>query len=581
VTDPSRNPPAAAHGISLALVALAVGAAAALLRHDLPALAPSGSTPGLPELIAVGIARAARSAAVGSWLLPAHGASLAVAVAAFYFAAGRLTGPWIAAAPALALGLTAPFAPVLAPPDSLAVAAASLSLLALVTASPRMFLGAGLAGAAITPALAPAYVAAWLVINRHRPGARLHLAGLVGLVACASIGLLIPSLPLSAAPMAWALPASAAHRIVDRAWTTALSPAGPYALGLGALGCFSIGAIVPRGARLATAVFVVSSLAASAVVHVQPLRALSPFIVLLWTAIAMGLVSVVRECRPNVGGRLAALLLVLLLPGLQAVRAEAGPSAERMPRGHAELSAVSFGRLVASLPDQASFVEEDAATDLLWRAVSTAWRRTGKSLHIVARDSPGLDALAKSTTVVALPAAQAALQHTGFRLTRSGPPQMKGVSDVHHGGPCTALTQDWQDVTNLLASRTISMVAEDDPSRGTVDIRVAGQTPFDPKPLGWTAYAASGFARDLYASDPEGRKTLIADLEDAEAPLDPRLTDAAHGLSLTLWRRPDAPARLMVDVGGNAAYAIARYAPGAPQHLALCQAFPVDIVDLE
>jgi hypothetical protein len=288
-----------------------------------------------------------------------------------------------------------------------------------------------------------------------------------------------------------------------------------------------------------------------------------------------------RECRSNVGGRLAAALLVVLLPLLQLSRRPDAPASSHIPHGHEELSLAAFTRLVSALPDGAVVVREDALTDILWRALDGTWQKSGKALRTVDREPAATASLAQSTAtfLYALPNAQESLQKMGFTLTAAAPPQVAGVARVEWGGACQVLTSDWRDATGVASFRTLSMVAGDDRSRGTVEIRLAGSAPLDVKQVGWTAYAAPGFSRDTYQStQPEDRGRLLRDLDDAAAPHDPRLTDASSGLAIVMWRRPGVGRVLTIDLVGTPIYAIARYAPGPAQTLALCPTFPYEVV---
>jgi hypothetical protein len=184
--------------------------------------------------------------------------------------------------------------------------------------------------------------------------------------------------------------------------------------------------------------------------------------------------------------------------------------------------------------------------------------------------------------VFALPSAQTWLQDRGYRIVDAPPPQMTGVGQVEWGGACEPLSQTWQDVGRVAAFGTVALVAGDDRSRGTVEIRLAGDAAFQPRQLHWTAYAMPGYAREDYnRTRDEDRTRLVEDLADAEVPSPERFDGSTHSVALTLWRRPGAERVLTVDLGGAAALALARYAPGEPQQLALCPAFPHAPIELD
>jgi hypothetical protein len=433
---------------------------------------------------------------------------------------------------------------------------------------------------AVVPLLAPAYACAVILDGRGwAPSKRILV--LLSLVAAASVPFAIPPLPDPLSSSSLTMPGGFFGRVAGRVWTTALSPAGPYALALAVLGAF-FGQHVVRGRWLSLAALVVVATVAAGFPSVQPLRMLAPFVVLLWVCVAAGLAVLLRECRRTVGGYLAMALLVALVPGLQAFRTMPAPLRERLPRGHDTLTPAIFGRIVAALPDGAVFVREDASTDMLWRSLNQTWRRSSKQLRIADAASPELPVAAMRSLVFALPSAQLALQSTGFQLADGQPPQMAAVaSALWMGAPCKELTQDWLDVTSIAAFEAVALVADDDASHGAVQMRAAGSEVFAPTPIGWPPSVTSAFSRDLFdLSAPDARSSLLASLDDVSAPHDPRLLEAPHHLALTFWRRAEAPRALMVGLGGKPTFSIARYEPDARQQIRLCAAFPHEPVTI-
>jgi hypothetical protein len=566
-------------------IAIGAGIVAALMHREAPVLAPPDSGHGLIDLLAIGMSRASRNAPLGEHLLWLEIIATGLTVAAFALLGRRIAGPWIAAAAAVALGLTRPFALTLAPPAVLLVALAALTFLALLAEAWTALLVIAVVAMLCAPALGVMYLALAAVLWRRVPR---RLAGGLAIAALAAPALswFIPALPsaVDAVPrFAWS--AHALLHMPSQFWSFVVSPAGPYAIGLAALGLWGVSDIVPRGSRASAAgVALLPLLVLGGVVSAPPLHAFAFAFVFFWMLVTRGLAIVVQECRPNLGGRVASILLIALLPLLQAAQPAETPLPARVPHGHAALSPAAYGRLVAALPDSAVLVREDALTDVLLRSQDGTWQRTGKSLRTIDRESSALGALAQSpsTHIFALPSAQASLQSRGFRLSDAPPPQMRGVAQVAWGGSCAPLTQTWSDVSAVASAETIAVVAEDDASRGTVELRVGGDRPFEPQQIQWTAYAAPGFAKESYDAGREDDRTrLDEDLADASVPRGTGLEAAAHGLALTIWRRPGAPPTLMVGLGAAPSLALARYAPGDEQHLSLCPAFPREISDLE
>jgi hypothetical protein len=295
-------------------------------------------------------------------------------------------------------------------------------------------------------------------------------------------------------------------------------------------------------------------------------------------------VSALRaECGTGAGARIAATVLTILLPILQYARPIPPPAAALVPHGQQALTLAAFRRLTAALPDAAVVVTEDETTDILFRSLGKSWEKSGKSLSLVARTSPELASLSASTAtpVFALPGAQIDLQAQGYELDDAPPPQMAGVAMVDRRGACQPLTTSWQDVTAVMPSGAFSFVASDDASHGPVDVIVGSALPFVPRQLGWPPAAVSGFSAT--ASDGTGgadAERRSKDLQDAGVPGDSRLFGLPHVLSLEIWRRPDAPRVLMVDIGRAPDGALARYDPTSTQRLSLCPAFPHELVDL-
>jgi hypothetical protein len=408
--------------------------------------------------------------------------------------------------------------------------------------------------------------------------------GLGAIVAVATVALLLamgalaPHLPpsLDASPSVWScmLPIpgaalSAAH-VVSAVSTHLFVPAGIYALALAALGAFVLW--LRRDVRLAVAMTYAVVVGAAVLWSGQTADALAPAVVSLWLLTAVGLEETLRQCRRGPGGRLAAALLVALLPGLPFARPAPRVPAEWTPFGQDSLSRESMQRVLGAMPDGAVLVRDDAMTDILLRSLGGVSRRTGKSLRIVDRDSTALaaEAARPDAAVYALPSAASVLSLRAFALSNG---LLPGLARVRRVGSCDGVTADWRAVLSLTSSRTFALVAGDAASHGPIVLYVASDAPFAARPVDWPGATTRGFSWDVFDRAPDGselaREGSFA--EDA-APRQGLWRDAPHVARLEVWRTPDAPLSLGVDLGATPVAAMARFRPDAraDQYVSIC-----------
>jgi hypothetical protein len=586
-------------------VAVATGAAAVLLHHESATLVAPPICAGAAETLGALAARASRDAPAGLWWLRANGALTALAAAALVLAVRAMAVSWAAAvAAALAFGLLPRFAPVVAPAAPATSALAALTLFALVrpgdstrraAAGPRWraLAWAGLAMTALflpsaTFPIVAAIVGVGLFLSRPAPGHR--AAGVIALVAAATVGAVLalvalgPHLPpsLDAPRSAWSciLPtagmadAGPAGRLVGRLSAHLIVPAGLYALALAAFGAFTLR--LRRDARLAIAMAYAVVASAAVLWSDETADAIAPAMVVLWLLTAVGLEETLRQCRRGPGGRLATTLLVVLLPGLPFVRPTPRLPAEWTPFGQESLSRQSMQRVLGAIPDGAVLVRDDAMTDVLLRSLDGTWQRTGKSLRVVDRDSPALasEAARADSAVYALPSAASVLPLRAFALSNT---LLSGLARVRRAGACDAVTAGWREVPSLSTSRWFALAAADDASHGPVVLYVASDAPFAARPVAWPGATTRGFSWDVFDRAPGGGDAAREDsFAEDEAPLAGVWRDAAHVARLELWRTPDAPLGLGVDLGVTPVAAIARVRPdaGAGQRLSVCTMTP-------
>ncbi len=579
--------------------AVAAGTAAVLLHRESPTLAAPPACASAAEAIGALVARAFRDASAGLWWLHANAVLTAVAVAGLALAARAITASWPAAvSAAIAFGLLPRFAPIVAPAAPAASALAALTLFSLVR-----FGDVTLADAARAPWQALTWIG--LVLTAlFLPSATLPIAiaivgvglfaprsmrarspqGLGALVAVATValalamGALAPRLPssLGASLSVWSctLPMSgqtiSAARVLGAVSTYLFAPAGIYALALAALGAFVLW--LRRDVRLAMTIAYAVVVSAAVLWSDRTADALAPAAVSLWLLTAVGLEETLRQCRRGPGGRLAAVLLLALLPGLPFVRPAPRVPAEWTPFGQESLSRESMQRVLGAMPDGAVLVRDDAMTDILLRSLDGVSRRTGKSLRMVDRDSPVLaaEAARRDAAVFALPSAASVLPLRAFALSNG---LLPGLARVRRVGSCDGVAADWRTVPALTSSRTFALVAGDAASHGPIVLYVASDAPFAARPVDWPGATTRGFSWDVFDRAPSGSAYARASsfAEDA-APLHGVWRDAPHVARLEIWRTPDAPLDLGVDLGATPVAATARVRPdaGADQHVSVC-----------
>jgi hypothetical protein len=309
-------------------------------------------------------------------------------------------------------------------------------------------------------------------------------------------------------------------------------------------------------------------------------RALAPLLVAFWMLTAFGLVEVVRACRRNAGGRLAAAALVILLPLVQIAGRSREPASAvaAAALGHDRMSVDGMRRALQVMPDRSAIVSEDAVTDLLLRALDGTWQRSGKALQMVSRRQEDIAAAVhdESKHVFAWPWAQRDLAYLGFRLVDAALPGISGVSDVQPGGACHAVLQAWEAIPDISRSPLLVLVALDTRAEGAIAIYAGSDRPFNPKPIDWPAWTARGFIVSSYAPQGEDRARLDHDAVEDSLVRDHPVLNKPHVVRLELWKMPGAPALSAVELGADAStIAVAHATPAIT--LQLCPGFPHDV----
>lgn len=577
-------------------IPIVVGSVALVLHREAPALAAASPCPGLLEAAFIIGARARRSSEIGPWLIASWGAALVLAVAAVTWVGRRVTGGWRAAsATALTLGLLPLFARALAPPDAVAVALSAAWLAMVLSSQPLdrfrphpLALSAILVLAAcVVPPLAIPLAGVAIVAGLERRGesgaistAVMTVALTIGLPVV--LGAVMPSLPPDASgPSASCVLTTAGLTAPGRTWQAVrdvvVGPSGIYAVVLAALGAFTLRRAIASTAARTVLCFVLLPLVVAGAPVGPTTRLLAPTLVGWWALVAVGLSTVVRTCARGPGGRVAALLLLALLPGLQLLQPEAPLAIEQVPLGHETLSASSVARILDAAPDGSVLVREDAVTDMLLRSADGRWQRVGKSVRTVDRASDRLVELALAPGVVyALPGAQADLQNLGFQLAEAPAPQEPGVSLVRTGGTCVPLGSDWRDVSGVATSGFVALASDSDDPAGPVEMYAAGPPSLAPRSVGVPVAETFGVAHtDFDIGTADSATRLQQDLDARGASARAELMRSPRVVLVEIWRRDGAPRRAALELGGVPATAIARVTDGN-RSLALCPAFPYD-----
>jgi hypothetical protein len=338
--------------------------------------------------------------------------------------------------------------------------------------------------------------------------------------------------------------------------------AGPYVCALAALGLFTHRRTLLSSMALPIVVLIAGTLT------IDPRPPLHTWAITVFLAAGCGLVEATRACRDGVGGRLAAAMLIVLMPALvwqsSAVRVAGRVDAHLF--GHDTLSLMSLSRVLATMPSNARLVSEDALSDVLVRAVS-------RTPPIVIPREPTVvsHALETGQPLYALPVAQHELEAIGYRLTDG---DVSGVAEVTRGAECQAATGEWRSTKEWSASASISLVAQTPNEAGPVVVYVSLDKLPALKPIGWPAGTERGFYTTVYdLSLVDDRSHLSQDVRDDAVGGD--VVDGRRFVArLELWRTPAAPSRLTVDFGAAPHLVQARVAPrAAVQRLLLCPTF--------
>jgi hypothetical protein len=580
----------AASAIAIGCVGLALHLAPAILASPTPC-------PGLLEQAAIAGARLGHSAPLGLWLVRSNRIILVAVLAIFAGLAYAATATWvIAAAAGLAFAAQPAFSVAMSAFDPLAVGVAGFTLFALSRGTITFAFVGLLMNAAIVPraALPMAVIAGgYAVLTMRGSSPRRWVVG--GLMFVALVGAVavvvwtMPGLPpLINSPtsstgaqttscLVPGPPAGWAARAVG-ALSGLIGSAGPFACSLALLGAFSLRARLRETRAWAALAYIATPAVMGAWPDASPDRTIAPALVALWLLTAVGLAEILRLCRQTAAGRVAAFVLIALLPLLNIVDgierpAPAGIDAAAFDRDRMSLDGMR--RALQAMPVRSVIISEDATLDILLRGLDRTWQRAGKTVQLALPRQDDVAAALRipSARVFAFPLAQGKLPYLGFRLVDAPLPGLSGVAEVQAGGTCLAIGDEWQPMPEIAQSTMLAVVSDDPRRDGAIVIYGGSDRPISLQPVDWPAWAIQGFMATPYSREDQDRVRLEQDiLKDGLARDNPVLREA-HVVRLELWKMVGAPARLAVDLGSAApSVAVARGSAGIA--LQLCPAFP-------
>ncbi len=527
---------------------------------------------GTLDLILALMLRGLDGVSVGTLLAWINGLIAFAALAAFSCLVRALTGSLlITVACGCALIATAAFERALGPANALAVlTAVSVAALAAhrlasdleaARSGRAQIVAASAAIALLAPSLIlpAALVIVWTLATLERPltgrGVAIAIAVAASAAGAASVAVYLSSSDLSTSRTALACVwqsgsdgGGTRERIAQAA-----ADIGPFPFALAALGLFAYFSGSTKTQRnWAIAALSVLLLAAW---HATDAAETVPVVVGFWCLVAIGLRELMAEGAARTARRVAAVIVLALLPILQVERLrQQDPSPAPSVYGYGDLSQEALWRTLRALPD-VTIVAEDASTDLLLRASMSQLERSGKNLRMIPRDARAIAGALKEGRVFAFPRAQAELRNRGVQFEKSAG-QAIGLAEVGAVHPCSPLERRWTDAPAAAVAGGFALVASHPDGRGPVTIYLAGPGPFTATPLGWRDREKRGFHVRTYAQAELGelRDALTTQGLDPSSPV----LSAAHVVRVTMWRTPGAPTVLPVTLTERPRTAIAR-----------------------
>jgi hypothetical protein len=233
-----------------------------------------------------------------------------------------------------------------------------------------------------------------------------------------------------------------------------------------------------------------------------------------------------------------------------------------------------MARLRGALPPGAQVVDEDALTNLLWRSLDDT-----RAIAFVPATAEHVRAAMARGPVYALPRAQRRLQRLGLRIRITPANEAVGLAEVVTGPECVVAADAWRPMALPPDASGLAFAAPSPAARGPVIVYLAHDAITPVTPRGWPPGSERGFHAVGYELDAAGDLARF----DADR-LGDQLPDAWYDTArfitrLEIWRVPDAPLTLDVEIDGPALASVVRAAPSASApHAAVCASFGADQV---
>ena len=572
------------------LIAIAAAVIAFLIQRQPPQFADPIACPGLLEWMAISASRSSSRVTMATILTWMNLVLVPLSVGALSLMIQRAGGPAMArAAATVAAAVTVVAAPTLAPSSVTAIGAASIARLTCVRApgaAPLSDWRLATVVFAVTAAIAPplavalAFVAAWICLqstdSRRVVATALTVAIVIGLPAV--LLLTFPSLPgevINAPSIGCLAPHGFSAGAVMDVARHAFGTSGPVPMALALLGAFTSRALVARRDAWPAMGLAVLPLLAAGWSSAEPLRTLAPTIGAFWWLAAIGLRDVVGALSMRRAWRVGAWSIAVLLPVLQWTHRSAVPiDPADLPRGEDALSRRHVSQLFGALPSGSTIVIDDAATDLLLRSSANAAQHSGKVFRFVSRD--GRDALGAgmNSMFFTMPRAQRRLEHQGVRraAANTGIPSVVAFTVA---AECTPIGSQWLEADNISLSTAVAVAADRPGARGPVVMYLGAGVAMSPRPVDWPEWTVRGYFVDSYdRSRDADRQRLDVHRREDVAPPDHRVFGFPFIVRFELWRVPDGPMVLPVELGQAPAVAIVRAVTlGDADGLRLCPSF--------
>jgi len=591
---------------------LLAGPVVLLVRRDAVELAAPAACPGLLDAISIGIVRGNPDVPIGQVFGVLHTIVIVAALATFAEIVRRRTrSAAIAFVSATAIGLSPLFPQALAPaPAAAAFGIASAAALVWIAQARSLAPSASWAASAVgVLAIAALVVPSWLLPAAALAGAagarawpRRGAWRWTAAVTCSVVVAALPVAMLSASPPNVFAGGGPAPSIADCVLAAPSSEAagdvasgmsfwlGPFVLGLSLVGAFAEAQIAGWRRSLtiiavaAVCVLISSSTTMAAV-------AAAPAAVLVWWLAASGL----NEIRAVTGRRpaphIVAALMLLLVPALSAARRVDEVRDDQVhPRGHEQQTLRQMTALLNLVPQEATFVEEDASVDLLLRAAVFGGRRRLKPVTVLPSRPEAIQEALRGHAIYAFPHAQEELGLRGFvvtPLTESGfaangtARQVGGVATISGRRACRTMSDAWTAVSG--ASGRVALSADSEEARGPVTLYLGGQAAGQPVPDGWPPRTLRGF-RFMTFDQIAGQRSerLLAEARDSGLHADDPVLADPFVIRLTLHRTPRSPRALAAALGAPFPRGMARLERDATHTgtLVVCDAPPIVITPL-